>query len=318
MRKACLVAAAAVLVTATVDAEEGGSGHYFPGSMASFVDGVPAEPTFIARLNVVNYSGSFDGDVAVPIAGQAALGVDVDSTAVGLTLLWAPELDLGERWSFATAATVPFIDLEVSADVAAPQDPMDRTVRRTDSVSGLGDIMILPVMLNYNASAELNYNFRIGLYAPTGDYQQGALANEGKNFWSVEPTVAMMYLNPKTGREFSAFLGSTFNEQNSATEYKSGTQLHFEATAAQHFPLAGGLASAGLTGFWYHQVTGDSGDGATFGDFKARSTGIGPVLSYASKVSGKDLIAEFKWLHEFDVERRPEGDTLFLKVVLKI
>jgi len=30
-------------------AEEGGSGHYQPGSMASFVDGVPQKPTFIAR-----------------------------------------------------------------------------------------------------------------------------------------------------------------------------------------------------------------------------------------------------------------------------
>ena len=32
-------------------AEEGGSGHYFPGSMASFMDGVAAQETFIARLN---------------------------------------------------------------------------------------------------------------------------------------------------------------------------------------------------------------------------------------------------------------------------
>lgn len=163
----------------------------------------------------------------------------------------------------------------------------------------------------------LNYNFRVGLYAPTGDYQKGALANEGKNFWSVEPTAAVIYLNPQTGLELSAFLGSTFNEKNSATNYKSGTQMHLETTVAQHLPLWGGGASGGLTGFWYEQVTGDSGSGATFGDFEARSCGVAPVVSYSRELGGNDFIAEFKWLHEFSVKRRPEGDTLFLKALLK-
>lgn len=306
------------LLPGSVLAEEGGSGHYFPGSMSSFVDGVPTDETVIFRLNVLDYDGDFDSDVRVPIAGLAALGVKVESTAVALTTLWRPPVEIGDNWSYAAAITVPYIDLKVSADVAAPVDPMGRTVRREDSVSGLGDIMVFPLMLNYNASPALNYNFRIGLYAPTGDYEQGALANEGKNYWSVEPTAAVVYLNPKTGREFSAFLGATFNDENDDTDYESGTQMHLEATASQHFPLWGGLAGAGVTGFWYEQVTGDSGDGATFGSFKGRTTGIGPVVSYTGKLGGNDLIAEFKWLHESHVERRPEGDILFLKVVLKL
>ena len=66
----------------------------------------------------------------------------------------------------------------------------------------------------------------------------------------------------------------------SDTNYKSGTQMHLEATAAQHLPLWGGGASAGVTGFGYKQVTGDSGSGAAFGDFKARSFGLGSVVSY--------------------------------------
>ena len=32
-------------------AEEGGSGHYLPGSMASFIDGVPLKETFLMRAN---------------------------------------------------------------------------------------------------------------------------------------------------------------------------------------------------------------------------------------------------------------------------
>ena len=37
-------------------AEEGGSGHYFPGSMSDFADAVPLTPTFIVRYNQLYYS----------------------------------------------------------------------------------------------------------------------------------------------------------------------------------------------------------------------------------------------------------------------
>ena len=213
--------------------------------------------------------------------------------------------------------TVPVVDLTVEADVAIPNDPMGRTVRRSDTASGLGDVLLFPVMLNYTFSPALSANFRLGIYAPTADYEVGALANTGKNFWTVEPTVALMYLNPKTGIEASAFFGIDFNTENDDTDYKSGEQAHLEGTLAQHFPLWGGGASAGITGVWYKQISGDSGSGANFGDFKAKSLGIGPVVSYSRKLSNSDSIAEFKWLHESGVEKRPEGDTLFLKVMLK-
>jgi hypothetical protein len=52
LRYNCIAIAtlALVLIAAITHAEEGGSGHYMPGSMAFFVDGVSSNPTFIARL----------------------------------------------------------------------------------------------------------------------------------------------------------------------------------------------------------------------------------------------------------------------------
>jgi len=41
------------------------------------------------------------------------------------------------------------------------------------------------------------------------------------------------------------------------------------------------------------------------------------VISYSAKAGGHDLIAELKWLHEFDNSNRSEGDTIFLKVLAK-
>jgi len=57
-RLANVVLFSTMITSTTLIAEEGGSGHYMPGSMSSFIDGVPAEPTFITRLNYLNYKAS--------------------------------------------------------------------------------------------------------------------------------------------------------------------------------------------------------------------------------------------------------------------
>ena len=126
-----------------------------------------------------------------------------------------------------------------------------------------------------------------------------------------------MYFGVNNGIEASVFFGADFNMENPDTNYKSGTQVHLDGTLAQHFPLFKGLAGVGVNGFWYEQVAGDSGAGATFGDFKARATGVGPVLSYAFKLGKVDMIAEAKWLHEFETRNRLEGDTVWFKLVAK-
>ena len=73
---ACLIATTFFIGIASgpAIAEEGGSGHYLAGSMASFIDAVPPKEVFLMRLNVVNYDGSFDKSQPLPIAGLTAVG----------------------------------------------------------------------------------------------------------------------------------------------------------------------------------------------------------------------------------------------------
>ena len=66
--------------------------------------------------------------------------------------------------------------------------------------------------------------------------------------------------------------------RNTATNYQSGAELHFEWAVNQHFPL--GLA-AGVGGFFSQQVTDDHGSGAHLGAFRGRVAAVGPLLSYA-------------------------------------
>jgi hypothetical protein len=314
LQRLCIAAVIAAIAGNAL-AEEGGSGHYQVGSMSSFADGVSPSPALIPRLNVVHYSGDFSRGQPLPIAGITAVNISAEATALGFGVAWVPQWGvLNDTWTYQMSITVPLVMPDVKGDVPIQTQQGTVTLRRSDSISALGDIVLLPLMLNQNVSPDFNINYRLGFYAPTGSYQAGRLANAGKNYWTVEPTVGFMYLGQKNGREASVFVGADFNQENPDTHYKTGTQAHVDATFAQHLPLGKGLAGIGLTAYWYEQLAGDSGSGATFGDFKGKTNGIGPVLSYVSQVGGHKLLSEFRWMHEYSVEKRMSGDTLFLKV----
>ncbi len=72
-----------------------------------------------------------------------------------MTVFWAPEWGvINDKWNYAMSTTIPLVDIEVSADVGAA----GKAVRRTDTESALGDIVIQPLMLNYHHSTDLNVN----------------------------------------------------------------------------------------------------------------------------------------------------------------
>lgn len=295
-------------------AEEGGSGHYLPGSMASFIDSVPPAPAFLMRLNVMDYDGSSSPNIGLPFGGALATGIDAKISGYGLTMVWRPDIDLGEGWSYAMSTTIPLINAKVSASAALPVKP-GRSISLSDEETGLGDIIIQPIMLSRTVSPDFKVNSRLTIYTPTGEYTAGKLANTGKNFWTASPSIELMYFGQKNGIEASLFTGVDFNTENNDTDYKSGTQFHMDGTLAQHLPLWGGLAGAGVNAYYYKQLTGDSGSGATLGDFKAMTTGLGPVLSYSTKIGTHSVTGELKWLHEFDTKNRLEGDIIFFKLL---
>ena len=294
-------------LTSTVAvAEEGGSGHYMPGSISSFMDGAPKLGGVVVRLNYLNYQGVASSPL--PFSDKLVANLDARSNALALTVLWSPRLDHGiEDLHWAVTATIPVLNMDISGDVAHLEHGGDRTA--------LGDIVFSPLMVNYDAFKNIDINFRVNIYAPTGSYDVDRLINNGKNFWTVEPTIGFMYFGQENGIEASLFFGADFNWENPDTNYKSGTQIHLDGTLAQHFPFMGGLAGAGVTAYWYDQVTGDSGSGATFGEFKAEAAGVGPVISWAEK-TGK-YVGELKYLRDFHNEKRLDSDIVWLKLVAK-
>ena len=131
-------------------AEEGGSGHYQPGSMASFADSVSPVPAFIARLNALGYfNADFDRNISLPIGGVNALNVSADAKGIALTLAWVPEWGvLDDTWTYQVSATIPFMWLDVDGTVQVPTPLGILNVERSDSISALGDVVFQPLMLN--------------------------------------------------------------------------------------------------------------------------------------------------------------------------
>jgi hypothetical protein len=149
--------------------------------------------------------------------------------------------------------------------------------------------------------------------APTGSYDKDEDINSGLNYWSFETNLALSYLHPEKGYEIAFDIGHIYNTENDDTDYQTGQELHLECMLNQFLSETFAI---GLQGFFYKQITGDSGSGAILGDFKGEAAGIGPAIMWAGKAGSADLVVSAKWLHEFHAENRLEGDHVFLNFTL--
>ena len=309
----------ALSLAATCRAEEYGSAHYLPGSMASFIDAFPGKPGGLAILNYFSYY-----DANAPINAQLPMGgflaADVAGTVYADSILAVYQTHasvLGAGYAFGVC--VPYVWLEIAgrAQRIGPDGVPGPVHNVRDTANGIGDITLLPVMLGWTDLApDLKVDFRLGVYAPTGEFDKSHLANVGKNYWTFEPGIMASWLSTKTGTEVSLYSAVDFNTANNSTDYTSGTSLHFDLTVAQHLPLWGGIAGIGASAFYYHQITGDSGSGARLGGFEGMTCGVGPVISYVRPIGDNQLLAELKWLPELDADKRLQGDYVWFKLGL--
>jgi hypothetical protein len=213
---------------------------------------------------------------------------------------------------FAAGVIIPYVWVDVKGSVTGP---LGNTFTREDKADGIGDMILIPFWLHWTRG-DFKWDVQLEVYAPTGEYNTGQLANVGLNYWTFEPLVSFSYISKKIGLEFSTYAGFDFNTKNEATDYQSGDVFHIDTTIAEHLPLFGyGIVGIGANAFYWKQITADSGSGARLGSFEGRTEGIGPVLSYISPTfCGHTIVAEVKWLPELDVKNRLSGDNVWFKL----
>jgi hypothetical protein len=292
----CLCGALILISGRVAVAAEGASSNYFPGSYGTVAVAIP--PT--EGWTYLNYNLFYAAEAEQAVL-QGRLNVDLDTSAYfnmssGIYVFEEPVL--GGR--FAMGATLPIGYAALDSQSVGPTG----TMAVDDSETGLGDMLLLPASLFWN-DGNWNFNLYELIVAPTGKYDVNDNVNIGRNYWSFDTVFAVTNLDMTTGRDFSLVAGYMINTENDATDYKTGHELHVDAMFNQFVSEAFAL---GLHGYFYQQVTGDSGSGAILGDFKGQSYGIGPSFLWIPKSGGGNFSVTGTWLHDLHATDRMEGD----------
>jgi hypothetical protein len=225
------------------------------------------------------------------------------------------------RLGFVTAA---FLAFAFGASPAFATEILEIELGPVDQVTGSPQYMLIygidfgdivpGMMLGWHHG---NWHFKTHtlVNVPIGFWERGNLANMGFNHWAIDNAAAFTWLDPKIGLELSAMAGFTYNWKNSATDYKTGTEFHVEYAAVQNFSKRFAL---GINGYFYDQVTGDSGSGARLGSFEGRVVAIGPVMNLNFQVGKIPVATSLKYFREFDVENRLEGDAGYITLTMPL
>ncbi|MGH8863303.1 MAG: SphA family protein [Burkholderiales bacterium] len=293
-------------------ADEGGTSFWLPGQMGS-LSAVPGDAGW--SLPFVYYHTAVDAGGAQEFAVGGRIEVGLEARAD--LLIAAPGYVFsapvaGGQASVGMTVLLGHMNVDVNATLTGPGGGV-LSGALNDTVDGIGDLYPTAA-LKWNRGAH-NYMAYAMLGVPVGAYDADRLANLGINHWSVDAGGGYTYLNPEKGHEFSAVLGFTHNFENSDTDYQNGLDGHLDWAASQFLSERLHL---GVAGYFYEQLSGDSGTGATLGDFKSKVSAIGPQVGYFLDVGGQKWYANLKGFYEFDAENRPEGWNIWLAVAIPL
>ncbi len=280
-------------------ADEGGVSFWLPGSYGSLA-AVPSETGFSLSV-IYNYSAASSREGrTLQYGDRFVAGFDGEANLVALVPTYTFETPfLGGQAAIGFMFTGAFSRVDASAEFT---DPHGASLSRGsgDTVSAFGDIYPQATLKwnleNHNLMAYVTGDI------PVGYYGKSNLANVGIGHGAVDAGGVYTYLNPESGWEFSFVFGCTYNFKNYHTQYQNGIDAHLDLGASYFLTKKLHL---GPVGYYYQQLTGDSGSGAKLGDFKSRVAGIGPQIGYFFSAGDTQGYVNVKAYKEFASRNRP-------------
>ncbi|KWV76320.1 hypothetical protein PFL603g_02660 [Pseudomonas fluorescens] len=274
-------------------ATEGGGSSYPMGAENYMTGAMPP-----SGLYTQVFAESYRADRLLDNRGKSGLDdFHLSADVIAPRLIWVTEQKILDG-DLAFHLNVPLVDLRVDVN------------GQHQKKTGMGDIIFGPA-LGYHYSEKFHAIYALDIFAPTGRYDRGDLANIGRNYWAFEPIAAFSYVDP-AGVNADIKVMYDFNLRNRATDYRSGQELHAD------YSLGWGLGNGwvvGVGGYMYRQTTDDHQDGARIEDNRGRAFAIGPSIKYASS-SGWFVTA--KWQKESEVRNRPEGEAYWVKLTIPL
>lgn len=262
-------------------ADDGGISFWLPGQFGTLA-AAPTTPGWSLPLVYYHVNASDGGSKPFPRGGRTTLGLDAkaDLLFASPTYTFAEPL-LGAQAAVSMVAAVGRSEANIDATLTGPRG---RTFSggTDDSLKGGSDVYLLGTMKwNYGVHNLMAYTMG---NLPVGAYDPDRLVNIGLGHASLDAGGGYTYFD-KTN-EFSAVAGLTHNWENRDTHYKNGVDAHLDWSASR---FVTDQTQLGLVGYFYHQVTGDSGSGATQGDSNPKSAPLAPrpgISSRSAKTCG--------------------------------
>jgi len=288
-------------------ADESGVSFWLPGQYGSFAAVAP-DPGFSVPTVSYFYAGGVNGSKALPHGSALTYGLNTDFFGQLVVPTYTPDTKIfGARPNFSLAILPAYNTTTANLSLG----PLGAS--RTDSVVGFGDLYPT-AQLFWNAGVN-NWMAYVTGDIPVGSYDPNRLANLGIGHGAIDFGGAYTYLNPETGREFSATAGLTYNIKNQSTNYTNGIDAHLEVGMAQFLSQQ---LFVGAVGFAYQQLTPDQGQPLVLGNFESRTIAVGPQIGYNFVSNGVPIYTNLKGYFEFDTENRVQGESVFLTVNLPI
>jgi hypothetical protein len=317
---------AATCATNQALADEDGVSFWIPGFFGSLA-AAPQQPGWSLTSILYNTNVSASGNAAV--AREITIGRFNPTININVNAHVHADATIGfvaPTYVFATpflggqaSATLLFgygnNDTSLNASATATTDipplSITRSVALQQDTSGFTDL--IPMFTDrWNAGVN-NYMVYITGDIPVGLYSSSNLANIGIGHGAIDGGVGYTYFDPKTGHEFSAVAGLTGNFENHSTNYTNGIDFHLDWGASQFLTKQ---LQVGLVGYFYEQLTGDSGCAPVLCPFESRVIGIGPQIGYIFPVAGMQGYVNLKGYGEFANENRPAGWNVWMTFVL--
>lgn len=299
------------LLASEANAAEGAIGFYLLGSRTSMAGFLPPPGTYVQDNNYF-YGGSTSATLEY---NGAVVSGGVDAQAyynLPTALFVAPGKVLGGNIAFNVITPVGWKNVDAGKVLTGPGGAVIQSNAHAEETA-FGD----PVLGSTVGWHEGNWHWNLGtlVNVPLGFWERGNLASIGFNHWAIDTTGALTWLNLATGLELSGAVGFTYNFENPTTDYKTGTEFHLEFAGIQNLSKTFGI---GFNGYFYDQITGDSGSGAKLGAFEGRVLGIGPAANLNIPVGQVPLAVNLKYFHEIDVRNRLQGDSGYLTLTMPL
>jgi hypothetical protein len=295
-------------------AGENGVSFWQPGTFGNLA-AVPGAPGW--SFNATYFHATLAGGSSVatadvlPLFPQTTLRVQLDSdikTNVNLAIL-TPAYTFatpvwGGRLDFKLFIPVGVATTQIDALRSGALGPIGFSTQNSisDTLGSFGD-PAPQLSLKWNEGVD---NFMVysrgGI--PVGDYNADRIVNLGKGHGALDNGFGYTYFNEATGLEFSAVSGLTYNFRNPHTDYQNGIDWHTDLEASRFLYKNFFI---GAVGYYFNQLTGDSGSGATLGPYLARIAAVGPEVGVSFPVGEMQGSLSLRGYWEFAAQNRSSG-----------